>query len=193
VLALALTAAACDPFVPPPVARRQAALEAEDFAVVKALFDDVLRPGRVPAARLLVVDRTMAMCRRDPDSFGSHVGRCVREDQIALASRVLPAPTARALALNFPGWNAAPLSIAASLGDDVVYISPTLVDTLAPGELLRPYPAGSDVVMLTAPAYPAPRMAVIIFLDAGGLGAARLERQPDARWRVAARASHDVD
>ena len=193
VLALALAVSACDPERPPPVTQRSPSLDADDVAVVKALFDGLLRPGRLPGARLLVVDKTMAACRRDPDSFGSRVGPCVRDGHVELAFGILPAPAARALALKFPAWNAASLSIAAPLGDDVVYISPTLVDGLAPSELQRSYPAGSDVIMLSAPVYPAPRVAVIVFSIASGPRAARLERQSDGGWRVAAHAGGAVD
>jgi hypothetical protein len=99
----------------------------------------------------------------------------------------------RAITLNFPAWNATPLLIAGPLGDDVTYVSPTLVDAVPPRELLDRYPQGSDIVMLSAPAYPAARVAAILYSITSGTGAARLERQPDGRWRVAAHVSHGVD
>jgi hypothetical protein len=194
VLALAV---ACGRPEPPPVAVRQPSVDADDLAVVRALFDDLLRPrradGRARGARFLVVDMTMAMCRRDPAAFGPQPGRCLLPSESELVSETVPAHISPMVAVNFPVWNATPLSIAGPLGDDVAYVSPTLIDTVAPSELLRRYPRGSEVVMLSAPGYPAPRMAVLTFSTIIDAGAARLERQPDGRWRVAAHVIRHVD
>ena len=190
-LVVTLATAACDTPIPPPVAVRQPSLEAEDLAVVKALFDDYFRP-RVSATRFLVVGATMAMCRRDPAELGPSPGRCLNPFHVnRLAQVVSPAmfPTVRQ---RFPLWNALPLSIAGALGDDITVVSPTLLDMVAPSELLRSHP-GSDILWLTAPGYPAPGIAVITFDDLRGSGAARIERGEGGRWRVAASAWHPPD
>jgi hypothetical protein len=85
------------------------------------------------------------------------------------------------------------LSISGPLGDDVTYVSATLIDMMVPGELLRRYPRGSEIVMLSAPGHPAPRMAVVAFAAGTGFGAARVERQSDGRWRVAGSVIRSVD
>ena len=202
VLALALAASACDQPVPPPVFLREASLDVEDIAVLRALFDDfrhrrreaIVRP-EVPSPRFLVVDTTMAMCRRDPSVFGPQPGRCLNPAPASVMSEVVPASVFPTVRLRFQTWNATPRSISGGLGDDVTYVSATLLDMMAPGELLRRYPPGSAIVTLSAPGYPAPRMAVIAFGSwwAPSSGAARLERQPDGHWRVVASASRPQD
>jgi hypothetical protein len=95
--------------------------------------------------------------------------------------------------MRFPARNARRLPIAGPLGEDVTYASATLVDSLAPSELLRQYPPGSEVVTLSAPVYPAPRMALIAFAARTDVGAARAERQHDGRWRITASITHPQD
>ena len=197
VLALALTAAACDRPAPPAVSVRQPSLDADDLAVMRALFDDLLRPRRPEGvraqARFLVVDTTMAMCRRDPAMLGPQPGRCLDPGWVALVSEAAPAGMARTVAMRFPAWTATRLSISAPLGDDVTFVSATVIDSVVPSEMLRPYPPGSEIVTLSAPGYPAPRMAVVAFAAGTGFGAARVERQTDGRWRVAESVIRSVD
>jgi hypothetical protein len=183
-----LAAAACVTPTPPPVAVRQPSLEAEDLAVVKALFDDYFRP-RVAAPRYLVVGTTMAMCRRDPAELGPSPGRCLNPFHVNRLAEVVPPAMVPTVRQRFPVWNALPLAIAGPLGDDITFVSTTLLDMVAPSELLRRHP-GSDIVWLTAPGYPAPGIAVITFDEVRGSGAARMERGKDGRWRVAASVWH---
>ena len=73
---LLMVAVGCDQPEPPALAVRARSLEAEDLAVVKALFDDYFRP-RGASPRYVVVGTTMAMCRRDPAELGPSPGRCL--------------------------------------------------------------------------------------------------------------------
>jgi len=66
-----------------------------------------------------------------------------------------------------------------------------VLDSIRPVELSRQH-TGSTVVWLTAVGYPAPRMAVLAFWS-GGRGVARLVRQADGQWKVAAHVTHPVD
>jgi len=189
-IACVLVAIACGQPVPPPVAVREPSLEAEDLAVIRALFDDFFRPALSKtvrasgiAPRFLVVDTTMAMCRRDPDVLGPQPGRCLSHDHANILSKVVSAEMFPSVKLRFPSWNAAAVSITGSIGDDVTLVSPTLLDMTPLGELLRGYPLGSTVVWLSSPGYPAPGTAVLVFGN-WSLGAARLERHPEGRWRV---------
>jgi hypothetical protein len=200
---LALSTAGCETPAPPPVAVRAPSLDADDTAVLKALFDDVLRPqGReairtrnapAQALRFLVMNRTMAMCGRDPGVLGPQPGGCLNPYHANIISEVVPPDLFPTVRLRFPAWNATPLTIAGSLGEDVTLVSPTLLDMMPLSELLRSNP-GFTVVTLSAPGYLASRVAVITFGGwIGSGGAARLERQPDGPWRVVASASHPQD
>ena len=199
-LVLALAAIACGPSEPPAVAVRASTLETEDLAVIKALFDDYLRPEGLKALRkigaaphFLVVDRTMAMCRRNPGVLGPQPGRCLTPDHANILSEVVSADAFPMVKLRFPSWNAAPMSIAGQLGADVTLVSPTFLDMTSLSELVR-RDAGSTFVMLSAPGYPAPRVAVITVGGLSGPGAAaRLERQTNGRWRVVATAFQPQD
>jgi hypothetical protein len=200
---LALSTAGCETPAPPPVAVHAPSLDADDMAVLRALFDDVLRPqwreairtGKAPvqAPRFLVVSRTMAMCRRDPGVLGPQPGRCLSADHANIIAEVVRPDLFPTVRLNFQAWNAKSLTIAGSLGEDVTLVSPTLLDMMPLSELLRSNP-GSAVVTLSAPGYLAPGVAVITFGGwTGSGGAARIERQQDGRWRIVASASHPQD
>ena len=202
-LVLALLPVACDRPEPPAVAIREPSLDADDMAVLRALFDDFLRPqwheairtGKAPvqAPRFLVVSRTMAMCRRDPGVLGPQPGRCLSPDHANIIAEVVPPDLFPTVRLRFPAWNATSLTLAGSLGEDVTLVSPTLLDMMPLSELLRSNP-GSAVVTLSAPGYLAPGVAVITFGGwTGSGGAARVERQQNGRWRIVASASRAQD
>jgi hypothetical protein len=198
-LALALAVSACDAPPPPAVEQREPSLEADDLAVIRAVLDELRRDRReampvqhVPPPRFLVVDTTMAMCRRDPEPLGPQPGRCLDPGQLTPVLEVVPAELRRTVALNFPIWTAKRLPIAGPLGDDVTLVSATLVDTLGPGELIRQHP-GSAILWLSAIGYPAPGMAVIRLSGTGSFGAARVERLSNGGWHVAATAGRAAD
>jgi hypothetical protein len=208
-LGLVLVTSACDEPLPlPAVAVREPSLDAGDLEVVRAVLDDIrakVRTARetqrgrggpsVPAVgslRFLVMDRTLAMCRRDPGVLGPQPGGCLSPYHANILSEVVSPKMFPAMKLRFPAWNATPMSIAGPLGEDVTLVSPTLVDMTPASELLRSQ--GSMLVTFSAPGYLEPGVAVITFGGRGGGGAAaRLERQPDGRWRVVASASHPQD
>jgi hypothetical protein len=179
--------------MPPPLAVREPSLDADDLAVMKALLDGRLRPRRDGAlasaaaaeSRFLVVNTTMAACPRDPAPLGPEPGRCMDPSWVRLVSDVVAPDLSRAVLIRFPERNTRRLAIDGPLGDDVILVSATLVDSMAPGELLRQYPAGSEIVTLSAPVYPGARVAAMAFAAGADAGAARLEREMDGRWRVA--------
>jgi hypothetical protein len=193
-VAVVVLCAACDAPAPPPVAVREATLEAEDLAVIRALLDHFHRNAGLEslraqdlAARLLVVNTTTAMCRRDPGVLGPPPGRCLSSYHANVLSEVVPPEMFPAVKLFFPSWNASGMSISGSLGDHVTLVSPTLLDMTPVSELLRRHPRGSTIMWLSTPGYPAPDTAVIVF-GYWAHGGARLERQQDGSWRVVATA-----
>jgi hypothetical protein len=196
---LAIAAVGCDQPEPPAVPVRAPALEAEDLAVIRALFDDYIRPvvstshrAQGIAPRLLVVGATMAMCSRDLAELGPSPGRCLNPFDVNRLAKVVSPAMFATVRQRFPSWNALPLAIAGELGEDVTLVSPTLLDMMAPSELLQRR-SGSDIVWLTAPGYPARGTAVMMFESLGRPGAARIERGQDGRWGVAAHVSGGVD
>ena len=177
----ALAAIACGQPVPPPVAVRQPSLEAEDLAVIRALFDDFFRPALSKtvratgiAPRFLVVDTTMAMCRRDPDVLGPQPGRCLSHDHANILSKVVPAETFPSVKLRFPSWNAAAVSIPGSLGDDVILVSPN-----------APRHDTSGRAPAWVPTWQHRRMAECALLSGTGHGGPRVWKLEP--WRGAAR------
>jgi hypothetical protein len=193
-LAFALAATACDRPEPPPVAVRAPVLEAEDVAVIRALFDHFLRaPERESlraqglSPRFLIVNTTAAICRRDPGVLGPPPGRCLSPYHANVLSEVVPPEMFPTVKLFFPSWNASGMSISGELGDDVTLVSPTLLDMMPVSDLLRRHPRGSTLMWLSTPGYPAPGTAVVVF-GYWAHGGARLERQQDGSWRVVATA-----
>lgn len=194
-LALVMTAGACEPPAPPPVSQRQPSLEAGDLAVIKGLLDDHVRPraGAAPdQLRVLVVDTTLADCERDVTAFGSPPGGCLAPMWLDRVRQVLPPATAREAMLDFEARNRRRLPIGGSMGDGVSSISATATDFVSESDLLGQRPG--VVVSVSAPSYPAPHMAVIAYaVQRGEQAAARLEQQQDGLWRVVANASHPQD
>lgn len=187
VLVLALGASACDSPVPP-VAQHQPSLDADDLAVMRGLLDDHVRPRAAKGlieSRFLVVDTTMAVCPRDTTVFGAPPGGCLAPDWLEFVAGVLPPDRRRTAALDFQLRNARRLPIRGALGGDVSYISATLTDFISARQFRRQH-AGA-VVTFSMPSYPAPNVAVIAYrVRQDELAAARLERQRDGRWKMAA-------
>jgi hypothetical protein len=188
---LLITVAGCDPPVPPPVAVREPAIDADDLAVMKGLLDDRLRPkrnasGAAAGARFLVVDSTIASCDRRIEVFGPPPGGCLTSGWIDFVLRVMPLATRRTAMLDFEARNIRRLTIEGTLGDDVAFVSSTASDFLSAGELLRRHPPGSRIVTFSAPSYPAPNVAVLAYgVRTQEIGAVRLEQAADRRWKVA--------
>ena len=193
-LFLALATGSCDRPEPPVVAVRERTLEAEDLAVIRALLDHFHRDAgwesrraRGLAPRQLVLGTTIGMCRRDPAVLGPSPGRCLSPYHANVLSEVVPPAMFQTVRLLFPSWNARPVLISGSLGDDVTLVSPTLLDMTSASELLRRHPRGSTLTWLSTPGYPAPGTAVVVF-GYSAHGGARLERQHDGSWQVVASA-----
>ena len=184
-LALSFACGACGQPLPPPVARSVPSLETDDLSVMKGVLDDVRQ--RRGAGRFLVVDTTTAVCEGKVDLFGAPPGGCLSPKSVDSVSKVLEPGRSRIATLDFEARNASRLPIAGTLGPDVTYISGTLTDFVSMRDLLAQHP-GSAVVTFSAPSYPAPRVAVMIYRvrDAEN-GAVRLEQQADGRWTVADR------
>jgi hypothetical protein len=182
------------------VAVREPVLDADDLAVVAALFDDIFRPNgraalrtRALTPRFLVVGTTMTMCRPDPAALGPPPGRCLNSTNADMVSAVVPPEMVPTVRLRFPMWNATPLWMAGSLGEDVTVASATLLDMVAPGGLLRGGQPDTAIFSFSAPGFLAPHMAVVTYESTSATGAARVERRPDGRWRVVAQVSRPVD
>ena len=184
-LALALAAAACDPLEPPSVTARSLSIEADDIAVMKALLDDVR--GRRAGGSFLVIDSTLPICAKPIEIVATPLGGCLGPSVLDSVSKVLPSASRVTAALDFQTRNTRRLPITGALGDDVTYISATLTDFVSMRDLIRQHPGGA-VVTFTAPSYPAPRVAVIVYhVKDLEHAAVRLEQQIGARWVVADR------
>lgn len=170
--------------MPPAVAAPQAALDTGDLAVMRAVLDEL--GERAPATRrFLVVDSTVALCTRSPHVFRPPPGGCLGPEAVDSLARLL-APETRLTAMDtFRHRNTGSLSFSGPLGDDVLYISATLIDFMPLNELLAQHPGGM-VVTFSAPAHVAAGVAVIVYQELGrGYTAARLAQASDGRWRVA--------
>ena len=100
---------------------------------------------------------------------------------------MLPSSSRVTATLDFQARNSTRLPIVGTLGDDVTYISATLTDFMSASDLIRQNP-GREVVTFSAPSYPAPRAAVIVYyVKSSEYAVARLEQQHDGRWAVVAR------
>jgi hypothetical protein len=200
-LAVSLATSACDQPVPPPVAVRAPSLRSDDLAVMKGFVDyavwsfgvDEIRNSQLTGApvagappRILVVDTTIPVCARDAVPFGKPPGGCLDADWMRYVTRMMPPGTARQGALAFEARNRNRLPFQGRLGTGVTYISATLTDSL-PAHLLRAEPSVRAVITLSAPAYFAPRSAVVAYSRGSSeMAAARLERWPDGHWSVVA-------
>jgi hypothetical protein len=200
-LIVTLATAACDTPMPPPVAAHLSSLDADDLAVMKGFVDyvvwslgvDEIRNSQltgVPVAgtapRIFVVDTTIPVCATDAVRFGRPPGGCLNADWMRYVTRMMPPGTARLGTLAFEARNRHRLSFQGRLGADVTYISATLTDSLA-AHLMQGEPPVRAIITLSAPAYFAPRSAVVAYSRyAGETAAARLERWPDGHWSVVA-------
>jgi hypothetical protein len=189
-LLLALTTAACGDLVPPPVAQRPTALEVGDLAVMRGVLDD-FRDRRPVASRFLVVDTTGAICERPSEVFGAPPGGCLGPGAIDSVSRLLPSGTRRSAVLDFQARNATRLPIVGSLGEDVTYISASLIDFTPRSDLVRRFPR-SAIVRFSAPSYPSARTAVMSYRFDDETGAVQLALQFGGRW-TGARRSGGID
>ena len=134
-LAVSLASGACDKPLPPPVAVREPSLDADDLAVVKALFDDLRRDRNSGAAEAQPLARAFSSwirrwrCARAIPRFSApQPGRCLESsrDQAPVRGRAR-GPFATAT-LDFPAWNATRCRTG-PLGDDVTYSLATLLDS----------------------------------------------------------------
>jgi hypothetical protein len=180
---LALSVAGCRQPVPPPVSARDPALDADDLAVMKGLLDD-LRQHR-PSVSFLVVDTTIAICGRAIDVVAPPPGGCLAQPAIDAVQMVLPADRRVTATHDFQARNARRLPIAETLAPGVAYVSATVMDFVSVnGEQER----ARAIVTVSAPSYPAPRVAVLAYrVKDAESGAVRLERQSDGRWLVSER------
>lgn len=184
VAALCLPLVACggEPIAPAVVPPRTA-LDPDDVAVMRAVLDG-LRERDPETRRFLVVDSTVPFCSRPSDVFRAPPGGCLGPQAIDRLSQVLPSGTRLTAMGTFRQRNVGGLPISGSLGADVTYISPTLVDFMPLNELLKQHPGGA-VVSFSAPAHVAPGTAVVVYqVMAGEYVAERVTRAADGHWRV---------
>jgi hypothetical protein len=182
----------------PPISPRDPVVTDDDREVMKAVLDQTLRPPRdrmielgrgssqeptsTSAARFLAFDSTISWCERDPVVQRPTVRGCIAALNFDYLRRLptVSGPLSQAL---FRERNVKSLPIAGTIGEDVVYIPSTIVETAHLWEFQRGYPLGSAVIAFSMPAY-VDGSAVIFYRHfyAGG-GFVHLVRG-DAGWSV---------
>ena len=180
-----LAAAACTT-TPPPVAVRQPLLDADALAVIRDLLAS-FRERDQEKRRFLVVDSTVAVCERPIAVVAPPPGGCLAPPVLDSVSKVLPSRSRVTALLDFQARNARRLPVTGDLGADVDYVSATFFD-FAIMNRGGGLPLRSAIVTFSAPSYPAPGMAVLLYrVKDDHHGAVRLQQQPDGRWAVADR------
>jgi hypothetical protein len=198
---LALSTGGCETPSPPPVAVHARSLDDDDLAVMKGLVDyvvwsfgvDEVRNSQLTGApvagippRILVVDTTTPVCPPSAAAYGKPPGGCLDVDWMRYVTRMMPPGTGRLGTIGFEARNRNRRSFQGRLGADVTYISATLTDLL-PAHLLQEERPLRVVMTLSAPAFFAPRSAVIAYSRSPSeMAAARLERWADGHWSVVA-------